>query len=270
MHNMKVDYDIPDLSDESNAADSTLPDSSESNDNSCIESTEEIEQPIIEKKTIPITIPKKPQLPSIGDLPLELPSNICVLGPTKSGKSTIIRHLVNMFKKRYLIAAVWLFGTSSHEETWISKDCRYSQISKTKLEAIRTLGSSKEFQKNKYYQIVILDDVLGENFHRDRWWSGFISSCRHDNIAIIFGIQYLKALSPCIRNNCLQFIIASANNSTLDALHDLARTPNKSKFRETFSDNNLKKGTPILFDCTPSSKEFTKFIVGKLEPDQMK
>ena len=154
MHNMKVDYDVPDISDESNAADSTLPDSSEENDNSNSESNEDIDEPVIEKKTLPIVVHKKPLFPTIKDLPLELPSNICVLGQTKSGKSTLIRHLVKLFKNRYLVAGIFWFGTSSHEETWLNKDYRYQRISKTKLEAIRKLGSSKEFQQKKYYQIL--------------------------------------------------------------------------------------------------------------------
>ena len=104
----------------------------------------------------------KDSISTLSSLPLELPDRICVLDPCQSGKTTttVIRHLITLFKQKYNLADIWLFGKSSHKETWLHNKFRYNNISKSKIDSIRKLNSSPQFKSNNTHQLIVLDDIL--------------------------------------------------------------------------------------------------------------
>lgn len=193
----------------------------------------------------------------ISNIDCNLPDRIVVVGGSMSGKTTVIRNLVQIMKKKNRVGAVWWLGKNSSEETWLPEQFRRNNISKKLLTSIQE--SQKKPVMNGIHQIVILDDVLEEQFHRDKWWDGFISSCRHQLITLIFGIQYLKSISPCIRNNVQRFIVTHANNETLDSLNKLSSVPNRQDWRNTFT--KIKIGQPVVMDCRPGKNELVLLSV---------
>lgn len=203
---------------------------------------------------------------TISSINLQLPSRLVLLGPSQSGKTTIIRHIIKHLKSQFNICSIWWFGSSANEETWLSPKFRYDRISKTKIDAIRVLMRKPAFKST--HSIIVLDDVISEKFHRERWWSDFIATSRHDNITVLIGMQYLKSLSPQIRDNVQQYIICSLNNGTCDALHSLSNTPDKYAFRKQLT--TAKKGSPILFNTVPGEKEIQHLTIAPLEAKDMK
>lgn len=225
------------------------------------EEEEEEEEPKVQKPKPKVTKQKVQH-----GFNFEAPTRILTLGPCFSGKTTAIRHMIKYFKSTGEIAGIWWFGSSAHDETWLPKQYRYEKVSKTKIEAIRNMQKKPQFKN--YYQIIVLDDILDTNFHSDKWWAHFISTCRHQNIILLIGLQYLKAMPPVFRDNVQSYVVCSANNGTTDALYNLSRNPSKHDFRQHFSE--LVKGKPIIFSTVPGSKEITQIELGPLEPKNMK
>lgn len=204
----------------------------------------------------------------IHDINFVPPNRLVILGSTDSGKTTTIRNIIVSLRNNYSIAAVWCFGRSADEETWIPRGFRSTTVDKEQLDKIRNIQNTKPFKD--LHQIVILDDILGTNFHQDKWWSDFISTCRKQRITIIFSIQHLKAVPPVIRENCHKYIICNCDNGTAEALYALASCgTSKSQFKNLLSGKTFVKGRPVLFDRTPGAQELTKLSVPRLEASEM-
>lgn len=207
--------------------------------------------------------PPAPSLPISQYCPT-LDTRICILGPTQSGKTTIIRHLIRNFVKTKTVAAVYWFGDSYHEEKWLPPGRGEALINTAKLEALRTAMKSPNMAGK--HAIVVLDDVLGEEFLRGKqgkWWSRFISTSRHYNITLLIGMQYLKGISPVMRDNVKQWIVTWINHNGIEALHKQSRS-SKPFFRQELTD--AKRGAPKLIDFDPDApREITTLSVPKLD-----
>jgi GTPase SAR1 family protein len=197
----------------------------------------------------------------ISEMEFKLPNRIMVLGPTESGKTTIIRQCLKHAVKTNKVVAIWWIGESSDEETWLPKKYKRQNISKELLEEIRN-GQRNKCMKD-CHQIIVLDDVMGEKFRFDDWWEGFISSSRHQNISLIFGMQYIKKLPPVFRENIKQYILTHANDNTVNALRGLSTGYSLPEWREQFK--NIKLGHPILFDARPGRQQITHLTVPRCD-----
>ena len=257
-HNINITFENSNEEEDSNLSDS--------------DGEDEVEPRVVETTTKPVRSQNKEVVNrvskenTISDLNLQLPTRLCTLGSSQSGKSTLIRHMIKEFKSKFNVSSVWWMGSSAHEESWLSPKFRYQAISRTKIDAIRKLMKTNAFKNT--HCIIVLDDILTEKFHNNRWWNGFISTCRHDHITLIFGIQHLKSMSPTIRDNVQYYFVCSLNNSTCDALHGLSNTPDKYQFRKQLT--AAKLGHPILFCTIPGQKEIQHLTVGRCEPEDMK
>ena len=157
----------------------------------------------------------------ISELPMSLPARITVCGGSGSGKTTVIRHLVRLMKSKGKVSAVFWLGASADEETWLPRKYRRTTVSKPLLERIRQM--QKHGEMRDWHVIVVLDDVMDQKFTHDRWWAHFLSSCRHQRVSVIAGIQYISSgLSPAMRENMSRWIVTHGNNKTLRALFDLS------------------------------------------------
>jgi ABC-type glutathione transport system ATPase component len=219
------------------------------------------EQQVVKKAKVK---PKdKNELPEIEieDLELIFPNRICVMGASGSGKSTIIRNLVNLYLETGVVTGVWWFGSSVRDER-LPKGHGEETINKAKIDKIRQMQRTPNMKKA--YQIIVLDDILTQKFHQDKWWDGFISTCRHDRIILVLGLQYCKSISPSMRENFQQFICTSLTNQTVSALYSLSQNPDQWRFRKSLS--GIKLGTAKLIDFRPSAHhEITNIIVPKCE-----
>ena len=201
----------------------------------------------------------------ISELDMVLPERILVLGSSESGKTTAIRALIQLMKRTNRVAAVWWISVNHRQETWLPSCYRRSRVSKELLDRIRACQRNREFAG--MHQIVVIDDCLTEKFHRDAWWNAYISTCRHDRVTLIFGVQYLKGLSPVVRDNIKRYLCCHVNNGTLKALYDLALDDNWYHWKSHFT--GLTRGQPLLMDVRPGKQELTKLRVPRMEPEMM-
>lgn len=184
---------------------------------------------------------------TLEDVEFEFPNRIMVLGPSESGKTNVIRLITKNYAPSFDF--IFLFSPNEHEETHIPKKYRFDRVSFTKLKSIWNFAIKT---KRKYNILVIMDDLSATNFG-NKFFADFITRCRHDNISIIFGVQYLKTLPPVVRENIKQYIVCHGNNKTCDSLFELSSTRNKRTFMNYVSKSTI--GKPVLLDFTPHGKE---------------
>jgi energy-coupling factor transporter ATP-binding protein EcfA2 len=190
----------------------------------------------------------------IDQLELLYPDRALILGPSGSGKSTLLRHLVRRYiRSGKLITknanSVFWFGKNQHEERWLPKGHGYTDISKSKLTEIRKM--MKSFPGK--HVVIVLDDVLGESFHHDKFYADFISTCRHERVILLIGLQFINAVPPVFRENINRYFVTKANNKTKAALFGLSSEANEWDFKNRLS--NFALGSCMLLDLRPGTDQ---------------
>lgn len=219
-------------------------------------------------------IPQKPKIhKGFKDVKIDLTEHFMFLGQTKSGKTTAIRNLLIHIADHYNIAAVWLFSDKFDKEPWLRPGKAHQEINKEMIEEIWRISKRiKKKRGNSWVTIVILDDVMGENFGGDNetkdFWAKLISTCREDNLVLIFSVQYLKKLTPVIRNNVHKYIVCHANKDTVDSLVGLSSCDTKD-FRSYFRNSVLLKGKPMVFDVVPGAVELMQVEMENIDAESM-
>lgn len=188
-------------------------------------------------------------------------THMMLLGMTGSGKSVFIKQVYQNHVgkgKKFSFAILFGFNADRPQYNYIDKKLRYTDVNpdtiRAKWEAIRKL-KEEYFEKygedvaDRFQVLFIFDDILGENFHKDKFYCDFISRCRHDGIVCIFGIQYINSIPPVIRNNVSQFVITCGTNQIATALLPLTKETNQWAFTKLVNDVEL--GRPLYLDIRP-------------------
>ena len=207
----------------------------------------------------------EPELLTMKDFELIYPDRILFLGPSESGKTTIIRHVINKYISSGKLAGgkkgVFWYGVNYSLEKWLPRGHGMKSINKKQIDEIRTVMRTSFKGKS---MIIVFDDVLLESFHNDKWFSDFIGTCRHERIIVLIGIQYLNTISPVMRANIKRLFVTWSNNTAIDLLHKQSTSGDKAKFQSQLT--NIKLGQPVLLDFRPSATiEVQRMSVGPLE-----
>ena len=203
-----------------------------------------------------------------GTLNLKMPDRYIVCGQSESGKTSFIRWLIQQLCNNFKVSGIWWFGKNSNEEDWLPSKYRLDRISKTRIDAVKRVNFN--IKSLGYHQIIILDDIIGEDFHgKDKkWYNDFIATSRHENITIVCGIQYLKAINPCFRENIQKYIICDANRKTLDCLYDFCTTDmTKQQWIKSFK---FILGKPISVSTVSGSQNLKRLTVPYISPNDIK
>jgi len=175
-----------------------------------------------------------------------VPDRLLLLGASETGKTSLIRNIIKLYQKNSRIVGVYWFGKHANEEN-LPVFRKRNTINKKMIDKLRvTMKTIRKNSKNSYC-IVVFDDILGESFHRDKWYDDFISSCRHEGIILIIGLQYIKSVPPVIRENVKRIIVTSSNNQTTKALYELGYESNPYVFQKNLQDG-LKIGICKMID----------------------
>ncbi len=204
-------------------------------------------------KTLPIL--------SVDQLQWGTGTHMMLLGMTGSGKSVFIRQIYERHVgkgKRFDFALLFGFNADRPQYDYIDKKQRFTEVNpesiKQKWNAMRKLRDRYaqtygQAVADRFETLFIFDDILGENFHKDKFYADFISRCRHDGIVCIFGIQYINSIPPVIRNNVSQFIITCGTNQIAQALYPMTKETNLYRFMDVV--NKVKMGKPLYIDIRP-------------------
>jgi hypothetical protein len=201
---------------------------------------------------------KESEIPDISKLALSWPNRILILGPSESGKTNTLKHIVK--NNGHNFSYIMFFGKNENEETWLPQKRRKKKVSKKLLQSLW----DKHKKNPRLKSLFIFDDILQEDFHRDPWWASFISTCRHQNMSLIFSIQYLKSVPPVIRDNCNKILIIHANNRTTSALFELCGGSRNIWEFKAFIQDHVTFGQFVLLDTAPhATKELTVWRADK-------
>lgn len=164
--------------------------------------------------------------------------NIVLFGLTKSGKTTVVNHLIyNIYKN--IFDRIFYFSRNVETDSSLYNIKNDDEIIKvtTDLENINTivkaivfLKENDEKEKDKKY-LLVYDDLLSYLSNKDNFVNRFVAESRHKKISQIFLLQDFKSLHKNIRNNCTAYLIWKVN-SDLErekVTKDLSRI-NKTEF----------------------------------------
>ena len=172
-------------------------------------------------KPLPKPKPKKylhPNLP-------ELPCIMCLVAPTKSGKTVLLSNLLlrDDFYKDIHDNVTIMSNTIAQDETgrFLRKACEcYTGYDDLVLAGI--IEQQKQFDDDDRPFIgLIFDDILG-SVKRNSYLNHLVTRSRHYGVGLLaISVQSFKAVGPTIRNNCNAFICLNLQNmSELDKISD--------------------------------------------------
>lgn len=176
-----------------------------------------------------------------------------VIGPSGSGKTVCIRNIVLQLTNTHTITSIYWIGANHEYESWIKKDFRFTDMNYKLVDGLIEYQKSK-LSKNGHI-IIVLDDVADIEFHtgkKKKWWSSLLSNSRKWRIHLVFGLQYVKFISPSMRENITNWIVLKANNTSKNALSELSSCTNKWDFMKHFDKFNV--GQAIVFDTNPRAE----------------
>lgn len=165
---------------------------------------------------------EKPRKITHPNLP-ELPCIMCLVMPTKSGKSTILSNLIlrDEFYKGAMDNITIMSNTIDQDVTsrFLRESCDcYTGYDDMVLAGI--IDQQKQFNDDDRPFIgMIFDDILG-SVKRNSYLNHLVTRSRHYGVGLLaVSVQSFKAVGPTIRNNTNAFICGNLQNmSELDKI----------------------------------------------------
>ena len=165
---------------------------------------------------------EKPRKELHSNLP-ELPCIMCIVAPTKSGKTNLLTNLLlrDDFYKDVHDNVTIMSNTIDQDVTgrWLKKSCDcYAGYSDEILGGI--IQQQKSFDDDDRPFIgMVFDDILG-SLKRSSYLNSLVTRSRHFGVGLLaISVQSFKAVGPVIRNNTNAFICLNLQNmSELDKI----------------------------------------------------
>ncbi len=163
---------------------------------------------------------------------------IIVCAKSKSGKSEIVKYLVNLHRKKFYK----IFAISSTElvnnfySSFIDPKCVYTKINEKWLQ---TLINKLIENKDKKLNVLLIFDDINDKLMQSDIMEYLFKAGRHMNIAIILILQYLHQVPPIIRVNTSFVLCGQMNHQSLEILCDnfINTIISKKEFIKMFHDN---------------------------------
>lgn len=154
---------------------------------------------------------------------IEIPGLLIINGEQGSGKSSLIKYLMRMNKRKFDYGIVFTNTSFDRDDkasfNYIPKGFVHSEFSEDILIAL--MNKQKDLIKNRIKKeaFVILDDCLDRDMFNSKWFQRLATQLRHYHITAIISTQYPNALPPKYRTNCMSTVIFRTNtNVALKAL----------------------------------------------------
>jgi hypothetical protein len=165
-----------------------------------------IEKKLKGKKKMPEEIP--PNIPQIPDISMKetinkikFPCNVMIVGRTYSGKSSLIRNLIE--KRKF--DAIWLISQTSANtgeyDKLVDTDMQLENINDDIIEYLYELQDDDPKMKT----LIILDDFIDgpRTLHKVEKLVKMATSGRHRNISLLMSTQNLTSIPASMRKQCL-------------------------------------------------------------------
>jgi hypothetical protein len=151
---------------------------------------------------------------------LIIPSLFLLLGTSHSGKSHMLKYLIQEMAKRFNYGFVFSGTIHNGQYNFIPKDCQFSNsISKEWLDKLLTHQKKQMANGTPAQCFLIIDDLIGRQDFYDEVFQILSTTGRHYNITTFILAQGVKCLSPIIRNNAhYVFIFKMSNVNSINQL----------------------------------------------------
>ena len=190
------------------------------------------------------------------------PNHFLIVGPTKSGKSHLLKWM--FYKKFYKeFDAIYLIsGTISEDYTYIPAAFQSDNEPEFKLIINGVLEQQKQYKLNGSEMpriAIILDDIVGvvDRYKHDQieLFDKLYTRGRHYNISVFGIIQNITLLSTTIRYNTKYIIYTCVIGSQYDLLYEVVGKgfDNKKEFK-TLINNICKDYRCVCFDAHTSER----------------
>lgn len=191
------------------------------------------------------------------------PCVIQIVGPSMTGKSTIVRKLIEYKDSLFEIRptkVLYCYGV------WDKKFDEMKNINFIKgipndLEHI----NSEYFQDSSNHLLIVFDDLMDEIVKSSEMERLFVRGVHHCNISVIYvshNLYYQGRFSRTISLN-LQYLILLRGNKDTRQLHLLGgRLGLKKEISYAMKDIESAKYSYILIDCHPKNEHYMKVITG--------
>jgi hypothetical protein len=183
------------------------------------------------------------------------PFTLTVAGPTGSGKTVLVRNLLEsvdqLINVEKTFRVLWSYGTyqSGYNVPYLNPNVR--------VEHIEGLPTGEEGD----YDILVVDDLMSELGGSKALSNLFTKGSHHDNISVIFIVQNFFHKGPEMRTISLnsQYLILLKNRRDQSQMSTLARQlyPRNTKFFQEAYDMaiNMSSFGYLLFDCRADTPE---------------
>lgn len=154
----------------------------------------------------------------------KLGQHFCMLGSTMSGKSFLIKYLLADVYKN-VFDQIFVFNPTCDKENYDIFDIPDENLIKDfNQEDLQVLFDdiSKEFVRSegKIHTLWIFDDVC-DKIRKFKDFPTLMSTARHYSITILLAEQYVKYISPPLRNNCLcYFVFPNLTDENIDTISE--------------------------------------------------
>ena len=153
-----------------------------------------------------------------------LNSTISVVAKRNSGKSCLIRYLVNsqkhLFQKIFVICPTEKINPFYNTIT--KDDCIFDQWNEAwieeLIESMTKINANKSTTERKHV-LLILDDCMSDiDFNQSKNIKKIYTRGRHFNLSIITTCQYMNSLPKICRSNCDIMITGQMNLSSIEMM----------------------------------------------------
>lgn len=154
---------------------------------------------------------------------IEIPGLLIINGEQGSGKSSLIKYLMYMNRKKFNYGIVFTNTSFDRDDkgsfSYIPKQFIHSEFKEEILQTLMNKQAQLIKNRIKLEAFVILDDCLDVEMFNSRWFKRLATQMRHYHITVIISTQYPNAIPPRYRANCMSTVIFQTTmNTALRAL----------------------------------------------------
>lgn len=171
-----------------------------------------------------------------------LNKTISVVAKRNSGKSILIRYLIN--KQKHLFSKIFVICPTEKINPFYNQitkeDCIFDEWNENwveeLIETLTKINTHKPLSERKNV-LLILDDCMSDiNYNSSKSMKLIYTRGRHFNLSIIATCQYLNSLPKICRSNCDLIITGQMNLSSIEMMaNEYCSNLDKSEFIKLFN-----------------------------------
>ena len=205
-----------------------------------------------------------------------LNSTISVVAKRNSGKSILVRYLIN--KQKHLFSKIFVICPTEKinpfYNTITQEDCIFDEWNENWVEelinSLTKINTHQPLSQRKNV-LLILDDCMSDiNYNGSRCMKQIYTRGRHFNLSIIATCQYLNSLPKICRSNCDLIITGQMNLSSIEMLsNEYCSNLEKKEFISLFNRTTKDYGFLVINNNSVKENADLNSIYGQIKtPDE--